>query len=299
MDWPTWDQAAVVAVLCALASISLRRARPTRLRAVGTSAAKELTLMASLYSVWRLARVLPLAQPAGAINRARQIDRLQHTLYMPTELSLQHFVLQHSWLARSVNAYYAVAHVPALIAFLIWLFIRHRDQYSRWRNSLAILTAFCVVIRFIRVAPPRFLPDLGYIDLATRYGLSVYGPVGTGVSDQFAAMPSIHVGWAAVVSFGIIKVSTSRWRWLFLSHLGLTLLVVSATGNHWWLDGIVAIILLLIAFATDDGARRIIAIWRGRAMSKRADVESLGAEGATDASGDVVSRDRVEDGVFT
>ena len=56
--------------------------------------------MAALYSVWRLARVLPLAQPAGAINRARQIDRLQHVLHMPTELSLQHFVLQHSWLAR-------------------------------------------------------------------------------------------------------------------------------------------------------------------------------------------------------
>ena len=122
-------------------------------------------------------------------------------------------------------------------------------------TALAILTAFCVVIRFVRVAPPRFLPDLGYIDLATRYGWSVYGPVGTGVSDQFAAMPSIHVGWAALVSFGIVAVSTSRWRWLFLLHLVLTMLVVSATGNHWWLDGIVAIVLLLVAFAMDDGAR--------------------------------------------
>ena len=183
--------------------------------------------MAALYSVWRLARVLPLAQPAGAINRARQIDRLQHILHMPTELSLQHFVLHYSWLARSVNTYYAVAHVPALIVFLVWLFVRHRDEYSRWRNSLAILTAFCVVIRFVRVAPPRFLPDLGYIDLATRYGWSVYGPVGTGVSDQFAAMPSIHVGWAALVSFGIVAVSTSRWRWLFMLHLVLTMLVCS------------------------------------------------------------------------
>ena len=218
--------------------------------------------MASLYSVWRLARVLPLAQPAGAINRARQIDRLQHTLHMPTELSLQHLVLQHGWLARSVNAYYAVAHVPALIAFLVWLFVRHRNEYSRWRNALAILTAFCVVIRFVRVAPPRFLPDLGYIDLATRYGLSVYGPVGTGVSDQFAAMPSIHVGWAALVSFGIVAVSTSRWRWLFMLHLVLTMLVVSATGNHWWLDGIVAIVLLLIAIAIDDGVHRFAKSWR-------------------------------------
>jgi hypothetical protein len=283
MDWPTWDQAAVMAALCGLATIVLQRTRPTRLRAVAMAAAQELTLMASLYSVWRLARVLPLAQPAGAINRARQIDRLQHTLHMPTELSLQHFVLQHSWLARSVNAYYAVAHVPALIAFLVWLFVRHRDEYGRWRNALAILTAFCVVIRFVRVAPPRFLPDLGYIDLATRYGLSVYGPVGTGVSDQFAAMPSIHVGWAAVVSFGIVAVSTSRWRWLFLLHLVLTSIVVSATGNHWWLDGIVAIVLLLIAFAIDDGARRFAKSRRIKrsidpTIPMRGDLVPVGAE---------------------
>ena len=249
--------------------------------------------MAALYSVWRLARVLPLAQPAGAINRARQIDRLQHTLHMPTELSLQHFVLQHGWLARSVNAYYAVAHVPALIAFLVWLFVRHRDQYSRWRNALAILTAFCVVIRFVRVAPPRFLPDLGYIDLATRYGLSVYGPVGTGVSDQFAAMPSIHVGWAALVSLGIFAVSTSRWRWLFLSHLVLTMVVVSATGNHWWLDGIVAIILLLIAFAIDDGARRFAMSRRERSIPMRGDRVAVNAEGSLDPLAE-----RVEDEVF-
>jgi len=116
-----------------------------------------------------------------------------------------------------------------------------------------------VVIRFVRVAPPRFLPDLGYIDLASHYGLSLYGPVGSGVSDQFAAMPSIHVAWAAVVSFGIVAVSTSRWRWVFLLHLALTMMVVSATGNHWWLDGIVAIVLLLIAIAVDIGARRTVA----------------------------------------
>ena len=65
---------------------------------------------------------------------------------------------------------------PAPIAFLVWLFVRHRDHYPRWRNAIAIVTGFCLVIRFVRVAPPRFLPDLGYIDLASVYGMSVYGP---------------------------------------------------------------------------------------------------------------------------
>jgi PAP2 superfamily len=259
MKWPTWDQAAVVAAVCAVIALVLRRTRPTRARLATLSAATEIAIVASLYSVWRLARVLPLARTEGAIDRGRQIDSLQHTLHLPTELSLQQFVLRYDWLARFSNYYYAVVHVPALIAFLVWLFVRHRDRYSPWRNALAILTAFCVVIRFVRVAPPRFLPDLGYIDLASHYGWSLYGPVGTGVSDQFAAMPSIHVGWAAIVSFGIVAVGTSRWRWIFLLHLALTMMVVSATGNHWWLDGIVAIVLLAIAVAIDTGARRLVA----------------------------------------
>jgi hypothetical protein len=221
-------------------------------------AAHELALLAGLYSIWRLARVLPLDRSQGAIARGRDIDHLQHTLHFPTELSLQHFVIEHDWLGGFSNAYYAIVHVPALIIFLVWLFVRHRDAYPRWRNALALLTAFCVVIRFVRVAPPRFLPDLGYVDLAEHYGLSIYGPVGTGVSDQFAAMPSIHVGWAAVVSLGVLAASTSPWRRLFLLHLALTMIVVSATGNHWWLDGIVAIGLLGIALLADSAVRRLV-----------------------------------------
>ncbi|MGZ4671323.1 MAG: phosphatase PAP2 family protein [Ilumatobacteraceae bacterium] len=261
MDWPTWDQAAVTAGICALAFLALRRSRPSRLRSVMMPTTLELTLMSSLYSVWRLARVLPLERNKGAIERARWINRVQHDLHFPTELSLQHLALRQEWLGRFLNVFYAVAHVPVLIMFMVWLFVRHRDEYPHWRNGLAWMTAFCVLIRFVRVAPPRFLPDLGYIDLASKYGLSVYGPVGTGVSDQFAAMPSIHVGWAAVVSLGIVATSKSRWRWLFLLHLIVTMLAVSATGNHWWLDGIVAIALLWIGLLLDTGIRRLI---RGR-----------------------------------
>jgi hypothetical protein len=221
-----------------------------------------MALIAGLYAVWRVARVLPLARDAGAIDRARQIVRVQDALHLPTELSLQQLALRHEWLAWSSSAYYLTVHVPALIAFLVWLYVRHRDQYPHWRNGLAILTGFCLVIRFVRVAPPRFLPDLGYIDLAERHGLSVYGPVGTGVSDQFAAMPSIHVAWAAVVSFGIVAVSSSRWRWLYLLHLGITFVVVSATGHHWWLDSIVALVLLGAALAIDNLVRKAIRWWR-------------------------------------
>jgi len=257
MKWVTWDQAAITALLSFAVTMLLRRLPTTKWRARIVPVTTELSLISALYTLWRLALKLPLDQPSGAIERARQIDRFQHWLHMPAELSLQQFVLQHDWLAQATNFYYAVFHVPAMILFLVWIFIRHRDKYPRWRSSLAMLTAACLVIRYIRVAPPRFLPELGYIDLATRYGLSVYGPVGTGVSDQFAAMPSIHVGWAAIVSFGIVFSSTSRWRWIYLSHLSITVLAVSATGNHWWLDGVAAIAILGVALWIDRFVRNI------------------------------------------
>ncbi len=185
---------------------------------------------------------------------------------MPSELSLQHFVMRHDWLGRFTTSYYATVHVPALILFMIWLYVRYREEYPHWRNGLVIITACCLVIRFVRVAPPRLTPGLGYIDLASGFGFDVYGPVGTGVSDQFAAMPSIHVAWAAVVALGIVVVSTSWLRWVFGLHLVVTMLVVSASGNHWWMDGIVAIGLLLGGLALDTRFRQRISS-RGAQLS--------------------------------
>jgi hypothetical protein len=255
MKWPTWDQAALTALISVLVALVVRRAASGRARAAVEPIAIELARLSSLYSIWRLARVLPLDHADGAIERARTIVRIQDALHVPSELSLQQFVLRHEVLAEACNYYYAVLHVPGLIAFLVWMLVRHRDAYPHWRNGLVFITACCLVIRFQRVAPPRFLGDLGYIDLASRYGMSLYGPVGTGVSDQFAAMPSIHVAWAAVVSFGVVAVSTSRWRWLVAPHVVLTMIVVSATGNHWWMDGIVAIVLLLVGLRLDTFIR--------------------------------------------
>ncbi len=256
MKWATWDEAAIASLISGLIAFGLGRRRPSRWSVAVIPAAREFAFIAGVYSIWRVARVLPLKHDAGAIERARTLNDWQQALHLPTELSLQHFVMEHDLLARFTTAYYAIVHVPSLIVFLIWLFVFHREHYLRWRTGLVILTAFCLVIRFIRVAPPRFLPELGFVDLSTRYGMSVYGPVGTGVSDQFAAMPSIHIGWAAVVSFGIVAASTSRWRWLALLHLALTFFVVAATGHHWWLDGFVALALLGIGLVMDAYGRR-------------------------------------------
>jgi hypothetical protein len=262
VKWPTWSQAAVAATIAGLAALALRRSRPTRLGDVVGPAMLEFAIVASLYSIWRMAKNLPLAQARGAIDRAHDIVAVQEFLRLPSELSLQQFVLDHDWLAWFSAYYYAVAHVPAIVIFLVWLYARHRDVHPHWRNALAVVTACCLLIRFVKVAPPRFLTDLGYVDVSAMYGIDVYGAAGTGVSSQFAAMPSLHVAWAAVAAFGALAASTSRWRWIGMAHLVLTMLVIAATGHHWWLDGVVALVLLWVALQLDTQGRRVVAAAR-------------------------------------
>lgn len=281
MDWPTWYEAAVAGLLSVVLAYVTRQRRG-RISLAVNPAAREFAGIAGLYSLWRVARVLPLASTAGAIDRARWIWDFQQRIHLPSELTLQRWVLDHDRIAQWTNWYYGALHVPTLLVFLVWLWSRHRDQYPHWRNGLIFLTAWCLIIRFMRVAPPRFLPDLGFVDLSTRYGFSIYGPVGTGVSDQFAAMPSIHVGWAAVVGLGMVSVSTSRWRWLGMVHLVLTSVVVAATGNHWWLDGIVAVALLAVGLGLDTAVRR-----------------RLGGRSRTDGKVAASSDDRHDDAVLT
>ena len=280
MEWPTWSQALVAATISGLVALTLRRARPAgrlgdRFAGVVGPAALEFAFVATLYSIWRMARNLPLAQADGAVERARDIVRIQEFFHLPSELTLQHFVLDHGWLAEFSAAFYAVAHVPGIIIFLVWLYARHRDVYPHWRNALAIVTAFSLFIRFVKVAPPRYLPDLGFVDVSEIYNMSVYGEAGTGVSSQFAAMPSLHVAWAAVVAFGALSASTSKWRWIGMVHLVITMLVVSATGHHWWLDGIVAMALLWMALQLDTLGRRWVRAVRGEPVDAPLDVAAL------------------------
>jgi hypothetical protein len=86
------------------------------------------------------------------------------------------------------------------------------------------------------------------VDLGQLFGPSVYASSSTsGFADQFAAMPSLHVGWAVLVAVAGIRALRSRWRWLLVLHPLLTLGVVVVTGNHYWLDGATSVVLLTVA----------------------------------------------------
>ncbi|CAM5624664.1 hypothetical protein [Streptomyces afghaniensis 772] [Streptomyces afghaniensis] len=119
------------------------------------------------------------------------------------------------------------------------------------RRVLAAVTAAALVLHLLfPLAPPRMLAATGLVDTARAYGPSVYGsPATDSLSNQFAAMPSLHFGWALMVAVGLIVATRSRWRWLWLLHPLLTLPVIVGTANHYWLDSIVATALLGLALA--------------------------------------------------
>jgi hypothetical protein len=215
----------------------------------------EASIVAALYTVWQLIGSVVSGGSAGALAHGRWVIRVEHAMHLPSELTWQRAILGNRLLVEASNAFYAIVHVPALGIFLVWLFVRHREDYADIRNVLAILTLACFLIHLVPVAPPRLLSGTGFVDTGLRYHQSVYGPVGTGISDQVSAMPSVHIAWAALIAWGVIRVSSSRWRWLVLAHPVLTMVVVVVTANHFWLDGLVGAALIIPA---------AYAAWAGR-----------------------------------
>lgn len=205
---------------------------------------RELVVLNILFVVWRLVGGVSLLHASGAFSRGRSLWQAERWLHLPSEAALQRMVLPHATFARICNGYYEWAHAPLLALTLIWLLWRHRDVYGRWRNLVVGFTGISLLVGFLPIAPPRLVPGLGMVDLADRYHQSVYGPLGSGITDQLSSIPSVHIGWAVIVAAAIVAVSTSRWRWLAVLHPVITLYVVVVTANHYWLDAVAAVVLL-------------------------------------------------------
>jgi hypothetical protein len=215
------------------------------------SAVRELALIAALFLVYKVARLAANGHVGEAFANARAIWGAERFLRLPGELAVQQVLLGWGSLIEVANSYYAYVHFPATAACLIWLY-RFRPAHYRWtRNVIVLLTAAALAVHFvIPLAPPRMLTGTGMLDLGRLYGPAVYGPPETDqISNQYAAMPSLHVGWALVVAIALIAATTSRHRGLWLLHPAITLLVVVATGNHYWLDALAAAALLAVAYA--------------------------------------------------
>ena len=151
---------------------------------------------------------------------------------------LNHFATIHPVLAEAAGYYYGLAHFLVTSLVLAWLYLRRPTEFAGLRSGLVLATAAANVVFWVwPAAPPRFsVPRMTDI-LVTRDILGAAHPHGaTSLVNLYAAMPSLHVAWAAWCALAVIAASRSRWRHLAWLYPAATTLVVLASANHFVLD---------------------------------------------------------------
>ncbi len=198
------------------------------------------------------ARVLTEFQ-ALACDRAYDLLAIERALKIDVELALNRVTASNAWLAVPQNYFYATAHFLVTIAVLVWLYRRHPLQYRPLRTALYVANVIALLGYWLySLAPPRFLPAEGFVD--TLKVFNTWGSYESGdlaqASNQFAAMPSMHVGWALWCGLALFWLARRTWvRWLGIAYPVVTLVVIMSTANHFILDAVGGAIALGLGFA--------------------------------------------------
>ncbi|MYW64636.1 hypothetical protein GTY65_11235 [Streptomyces sp. SID8379] len=215
----------------------------------------EILLIAVSYWTYSLIRNAVPEQKAQALRNADWIWSLEHHLGIAVEQSVNHAVNAVSWLIVGMNYYYATLHFVITLGVLVWLFRRHPGRYAATRLVLFATTAVALVgYYFFPLAPPRLMsPGSGTRFVDTVAVHQTWGSMASGnlknMSNQYAAMPSMHIGWSLWCGLTIFALASAPWaRILGLLYPAATLVVIVATANHFWLDAVGGMLCLAFGF---------------------------------------------------
>lgn len=208
----------------------------------------EILLIAVSYWLYSLVRNAVPEQKAAALRNADWIWSLEHTVGLAFEETVNQAVNSVTWLIVSMNYYYATLHFVVTIGVLVWLFRRHPGRYAATRLILFATTAVALLGYYLfPLAPPRLMNGGGFIDTVMLH--QTWGSMASGnfkhMSNQYAAMPSMHIGWSLWCGLTICALATAPWaRILGLLYPVATLVVIVATANHFWLDAVGGMVCL-------------------------------------------------------
>jgi diacylglycerol O-acyltransferase len=201
----------------------------------------------------------PIRQHA-AVSHALDVLRLERTLHLDPELTFNRWLAGHHTLGLVLSDYYDNAHFVVTLGLLGYLWWRRTDLYRPLRNSLVLMNVLGFVVFWLYpVAPPRMLVGDGFSDIVAS--THAFGSWHTGAlasaANQLAAMPSLHMAWAAWCSLAVWRISTRRWaRGFALLYPCVTCFAVLATGNHYLADVVAGLMTTVLAVAlTGDRAR--------------------------------------------
>ncbi|MDK0519126.1 phosphatase PAP2 family protein [Streptomyces sp. ML-6] len=233
-----------------------RNSGPVRLRSLRSPRRPriwfEILLIAASYWMYSLVRNAVPEQKAEALRNADWIWAVEKHLGIAVEQTVNHAVNSVTWLIVSMNYYYATLHFVVTICVLVWLFRRHPGRYAAARLALFMTTGVALIGYYLYpLAPPRLMNGGGFVDTVLVH--HTWGSMASGnfknMSNQYAAMPSMHIGWSLWCGLMIFALATAPWaRILGLLYPAATLVVIVATANHFWLDALGGMACLAVGF---------------------------------------------------
>ncbi len=210
----------------------------------------ELVLCAGGYLLYSGVRVAVLGEAAAAVAHGWSVLDLEVALHVAFELPLQTLALHLPGLVQFFNFYYLYVYLPFIAITAVVLFLRNRSRYRRARRTFLISGGIGLLIfALFPVAPPRLLPQAGFVDtIRLLYPASYFYPR-EGHVNQFAAIPSFHVGWVTLASFCLWQTTTRRLlRAMLLAIPLLMLLTVVITGNHLVSDALIGLGVVALSY---------------------------------------------------
>ncbi len=225
---------------------------------------RELIIVGVVYVFYELIRDLTQSGPGAAFANALRIIDAQRALGIYQELTIQDWALRFTPLVVASNYFYSVAYIVGTLATLVWLYMRASDDYPLWRNTLMFGTLLGLAgFALFPLMPPRLLDvmgdgrSFGFVDTLVSYPTvwSFDSAAVQAISNQFAAMPSLHCGWAFWAGAALLgRVRTVWMKVVAVAYPVLTVLVVVITGNHYVLDAVGG----AVVFAVGYGLARLV-----------------------------------------
>ncbi len=204
----------------------------------------EIALLGVLYAGYSGTRLLADDNAAVAHQRALSLESVERALGLDFEAPLNRLFLDSQALQLLASYWYATLHYVVTVVVLVWLYRRDRTAgYLPARRALVLASLAALGCYLLMpLAPPRFMP--GFVDVLHLtspdgwWGADASAPRGYGdLTNELAAFPSLHAGWALWVALVVTREAVSQWwrvvAWLYA--LG-TAVVIIGTGNHWTLD---------------------------------------------------------------
>ena len=200
----------------------------------------QILLFCGAYWLYRLVRGQVFAQSAAAFDHARDIVSLEKSLHVFVEPSVQHWAIGTGFIDDIGSWMYLNTHFIVTTCALAYVYLFRNEHYYFVRNMFMVAMGLALVGYVLYpTAPPRMLPELGFVDSVSDFtGVSSDSDVNA-LFNPYAAVPSMHVGFALMLSIPMIRMARHRATkvlWAFYAPIVTGVVVV--TGNHWIMDAL-------------------------------------------------------------